>query len=155
MPNQSYVNSAALITTFCTGVGKTALIKAIVQTSDAIVHVDPIPSPSSSPARRSSSRTRAKLSSSGNGNGTSQIREIFASTKPLPEWWSDLDGSQVLKLRRSVGGDTILDRNICFIDTPGHSGGPSVGFGPPEQGICRCAYPVAEYGDHCSHCSLR
>lgn len=121
-----------LIITCFTGVGKTALIKAIVQTSDAIVHVDPIPSPSSNPTRRPSSRTRAKVGSFGNGNGTNQIREIFASTKPLPEWWSDLDDSQFLKRRRSVGGDTILDRNICFIDTPGHSGAPSVGFGPSE-----------------------
>ncbi|KAJ4419332.1 hypothetical protein N0V82_005020 [Gnomoniopsis sp. IMI 355080] len=107
------------------GVGKTALIKAIVQTSDTIVHVDPIPSPSSVSGIRSSSRPRVRLGSSGNGNATNHICEIFASTKPLPEWWSDLDDSQVTKRRRSVGGDTILDRNICFIDTPGHTGGSS------------------------------
>lgn len=115
-----------------TGAGKTALIKAVAQTSDAIVHVDPIPSSPPSSARRSSPRNRTRLGSSGNDNGTNQIREIFASTKPLPEWWSDLDDSQVLKRRRSVGGDTILDRNVCFIDTPGYSVGSSVGFCPPE-----------------------
>lgn len=27
-----------------------------------------------------------------------------------------------------MGGDTILDRNICFIDTPGYSDGSSVGL---------------------------
>lgn len=59
---------------------------------------------------------------------TNRISEIFASTKALPEWWSDLDDSQLVSRRSSVGGDTILDRNICFIDTPGYSVGSSVGL---------------------------
>lgn len=33
-----------------------------------------------------------------------------------------------------MGGDTILDRNICFIDTPGHSGGSSVSLSLPTKG---------------------
>lgn len=53
----------------------------------------------------------------------------------MPEWWSELDDSQILKRRRSVGGDTILDRNICFIDTPGYSGGSSVGLNLPTVGF--------------------
>jgi hypothetical protein len=59
------------------------------------------------------------------GLGTTQITEIYASTKPYPEWWSDLDDLSVLKRRKSLG-DTVLDRNICFVDTPGYGGGSSV-----------------------------
>lgn len=56
---------------------------------------------------------------------TAQITEIYASTKPYPEWWSDLDDFRVLARRKSLG-DTVLDRNICFVDTPGYSHGSSV-----------------------------
>lgn len=44
--------------------------------------------------------------------------EIFASTKSYPTWWSDVDESRVLKRRKSVG-DAVLERNLCFVDTPG------------------------------------
>ncbi|KAL1868659.1 hypothetical protein VTK73DRAFT_3575 [Phialemonium thermophilum] len=104
------------------GVGKTSLIKAIVQSCEHIVHVDPIsPSPlssmltSSSPAPRRSSRTPGPRFSF----GTTQITEVFASTKSYPPWWSDLDDTRVLARRKSLG-DTVLDRNICFVDTPGY-----------------------------------
>ncbi|PSR78721.1 Septin-domain-containing protein [Coniella lustricola] len=106
--------------------GKTALIKAIVQISDAIVHVDPIVPPPTVFGHRSSPRSKSKSKSVAKGsNATDQICEISASTKPYPEWWSDLDDSRLLKRRKSLGGDTILDRNVCFIDTPGYSGGLS------------------------------
>jgi hypothetical protein len=36
-----------------------------------------------------------------------------------------LDDSRILKRRKSVG-DTVLDRNICFVDTPGYGCGSSV-----------------------------
>ncbi|KAK7953613.1 hypothetical protein PG996_014505 [Apiospora saccharicola] len=105
------------------GVGKTSLIQAIVQTCEHIVHVDPIVSPTSS---RSSSRSIEK----GTGpkrrpsDSTSQITEIFASTKPYPEWWTKLDESRVDSRRKSLG-DSVLDRNICFVDTPGYGRGAS------------------------------
>ncbi|ROW12438.1 hypothetical protein VMCG_00176 [Cytospora schulzeri] len=105
------------------GVGKTALIKAMVQSCEHIVHVDPIVPQSSFLGQRSSPR-RGRSKSSRNGNSTSQTSEIFASTKPYPEWWSDLDDSRLLKRRKSMG-DFVLDRNICFIDTPGYSDGAS------------------------------
>ncbi|KAF3770233.1 hypothetical protein M406DRAFT_246793 [Cryphonectria parasitica EP155] len=109
------------------GTGKTALIKAIVQTSDAIVHVDPItPQPAILGHRSSSSpRPKGRSRSTKTSNETTQISEISASTKPYPEWWSDLDDSRLLKRKKSLGGDTILDRNVCFIDTPGYSDGSS------------------------------
>lgn len=112
------------------GIGKTSLVKAIVQSCKHIVHVDPI-APSSmaviprntsfSPGRRGSRRQASKSDIS-----TCQITEVFASTKPYPEWWSELDGSQILRRRKSVG-DAVLDRNICFVDTPGYSSAQSVG----------------------------
>lgn len=111
------------------GVGKTSLVKAIVQTCDHIVHVDPIGpstgglprrSTTDSPAGRRGSKTHCAPNP-----GTSQIVEIYASTKPYPEWWSDLDESKILRRRRSLD-DAVLDRNICFVDTPGYSSSPSV-----------------------------
>lgn len=46
--------------------------------------------------------------------------EIYASTKPYPPWWSDLEDSRVLRRRKSVG-EIVLERNICFVDTPATS----------------------------------
>jgi Septin len=44
------------------------------------------------------------------------VFEINASTKPYPSWWSDIEDGKILRRRRSTG-DTILDRNVCFVDT--------------------------------------
>lgn len=107
-----------------TGVGKTALIKAMVQSCQHIVHVDPIAPQSSYLGQRSSPR-RGRSKPSKNVDSISQTSEIFASTKPYPQWWSDLDDFRLLKRRKSMG-DLVLDRNICFIDTPGYSDGASV-----------------------------
>ncbi|KAJ5562335.1 hypothetical protein N7535_003213 [Penicillium sp. DV-2018c] len=91
------------------GSGKTSLIRSIVQTCDDIVHVDTIPQVTALERRRSSrSRSRGKL------NPTT---EIYASTKPYPSWWSDLEDSRVLSRRKSIG-EIVLERNICFVDTP-------------------------------------
>lgn len=77
------------------GVGKTSLIKAIVQICEDIVHVDPIPASSSSQSelRRKNSKSKAK-NGTFDAPTTSQITEIFASTRAYPSWWSDLDESQ-------------------------------------------------------------
>ncbi|CAG7944520.1 unnamed protein product [Penicillium salamii] len=85
------------------GSGKTALIKSIVQTCDDIVHVDTIPVNSE----------RRRQSHSGSRSSTT---EIYASTKPYPSWWSDLEDSRVLKRRKSIG-EIVLERNLCFVDT--------------------------------------
>ncbi|KXX73587.1 Septin-1, partial [Madurella mycetomatis] len=117
------------------GVGKTSLIKAIVQSCEHIVHVDPI-TPSS---LLSASATRSMPTTAGasggkqrsgrrqswrESSGTTQITEIYASTKPYPEWWSEVDDFRVLRRRKSLG-DAVLDRNICFVDTPGYGSGSS------------------------------
>lgn len=98
------------------GVGKTSLIKAIVQTCEHIVHVDPITPPSaSSSVKKSRGRKGSRPEAS-----TQKLTEIYASTKPYPTWWSDLDDVSVLKRRKSLG-DAVLERNLCFVDTPGYS----------------------------------
>ncbi|KAL2201494.1 Septin-domain-containing protein [Corynascus similis CBS 632.67] len=117
------------------GVGKTSLIKAIVQSCEHIVHVDPItPSSLSSSAMMMSRSSQAaggrhrggskKQNTKDSSSGTSQITEIYASTKPYPEWWSEVDDFRVLRRRKSLG-DSVLDRNICFVDTPGYGSGSS------------------------------
>ena len=76
------------------GVGKTSLIQSICRVCEDVVHVDPV---SSSP--------------------TDRITEIGASTKPYPQWRSDLEASQ--RLRRASISEGVLERNITFVDTPG------------------------------------
>ncbi|KAF3046261.1 hypothetical protein E8E11_008970 [Didymella keratinophila] len=87
------------------GIGKTSLIRSIVQSCDDIVHVDSL-SPSQSlsqpPPRRLKSRRRQ----------TEQGATI------------DIEDTRVLRRRKS-SIDTILERNICFVDTPGYFGGSS------------------------------
>ena len=58
-------------------------------------------------------------------NPTQCITEIFASTRAYPSWWSDIEESKVLRRRKSVG-DSVLERNLCFVDTPGYRHGTSV-----------------------------
>ncbi|KAI9769326.1 MAG: hypothetical protein M1839_003749 [Geoglossum umbratile] len=113
------------------GIGKTSLIKSIVQMCEDIVHVDPLsPSPASSlqsplPHRRSSKSSKSSRWDNANPNGTKQITEAYASTKPYPSWWSDLEESRVLRRRRKSMGDVVLERNLCFVDTPGYGSGTS------------------------------
>ncbi|KAF2476193.1 uncharacterized protein BDR25DRAFT_252050 [Lindgomyces ingoldianus] len=105
------------------GLGKTSLIRSIVQLCEDIVHVDPL-SPSQSliqpsPPPKSKSRKRKVV-----GPGTLRITEIHASTRSYPHWWTDLDETRVLRRRKSLS-DTVLERNLCFIDTPGYKRGSS------------------------------
>ncbi|KAL1997924.1 hypothetical protein VTN02DRAFT_417 [Thermoascus thermophilus] len=92
------------------GSGKTSLVRSIVQACEDIVHVDPLP-PHAPPAG-ASSRSRSTAP------GTPAISEIYASTKPYPPWWSDLEDSSLLR-RRKGAGEVVLERNLCFVDPPG------------------------------------
>ncbi|KAK7749259.1 hypothetical protein SLS62_008228 [Diatrype stigma] len=118
------------------GVGKTSLIKSIVQICEHIVHVDPIgpvqPSTKSSKSKKSPSHLRTGYDSK------AQISEIFASTKPYPDWWNDLDDLNSEK-RRSLG-DNVLERNICFVDTPGYGNASS----KPKKAM-EAIIPCVEY----------
>lgn len=56
---------------------------------------------------------------------TTQINEVWASTKAFPAWWTDLEENRSLRRRKSVD-DPVLERNICFVDTPGYGRGLSI-----------------------------
>ncbi|KAF2399395.1 hypothetical protein EJ06DRAFT_562648 [Trichodelitschia bisporula] len=107
------------------GSGKTSFIRALVQSCEDIVHLDPIstsgPTFHASPASKKTRRKR--------GTETAQITEIYASTRAYPGWWSDLEESRILRRRKSMG-DTVLERNVCFIDTPGCNYTHSTSDGP-------------------------
>ena len=101
---------------FDLGIGKTSLIRSIVQICDDIVHVDPL-----SPTKSLSQASPAKLRTPkprADGNSTRRIIEINASTKPYPPWWTDIEQSRTLRKRKS-SSDAVLERNLCFVDTPG------------------------------------
>lgn len=100
------------------GIGKTSLIKSIVQTCEDIVHVDP-----SSPTLQHTwsqygRRTGDQKESGKTYIATTKIAEVHASTKAYPSWWSEMDESRTLRRRKSMG-DVVLERNLCFVDTPG------------------------------------
>ena len=104
------------------GVGKTSLIRSVVQLCEDIVHLDSPLSQDISPKKEAKSKSRLVGNSY---SRTKKIMEIFASTKPYPSWWSDMEESKLLRRRKS-GNDTVLERNLCFIDTPGFDSGTSV-----------------------------
>jgi hypothetical protein len=86
-----------------------------VQQCDDIVHVDPlIIKPSTRMAATSENTDANRLESRSN-----RVSEIMASTKAYPSWWADMDESRSLKRRKSLG-ETVLERNVCFVDTSGH-----------------------------------
>lgn len=117
------------------GVGKTSLIKAIVQTCEDIVHVDPIsPIPASVPETRRKS-PKGKRNASVDTQATANITEVYASTRAYPAWWSDLEESRILRRRKSMG-DSVLERNLCFVDTPGYSN---------QTSLMECISPIIEY----------
>ncbi|KAL2863477.1 uncharacterized protein BJX67DRAFT_384633 [Aspergillus lucknowensis] len=96
------------------GSGKTSLIKSIVQICEDIVHVDPFDEPTSSVSLSHLSRSSRTLSRP--THAVPPVSEIYASSKPYPTWWSDLEDSRVLRRRKSTG-EVVLERNICFVDT--------------------------------------
>ncbi|RAL07303.1 uncharacterized protein BO97DRAFT_378769 [Aspergillus homomorphus CBS 101889] len=103
------------------GSGKSSLIQSIFQACEDIVHMDDFPSVSPSRILRSLTPSQASHSYQFSQAATA---EIYASTKPYPSWWSDLEDSRVLRRRKSTG-DIVLERNICFVDTPATSMGRS------------------------------
>ncbi|KAH8723942.1 Septin-domain-containing protein [Phaeosphaeriaceae sp. PMI808] len=104
------------------GLGKTSLVRSIVQLCEDIVHVDPL-SPSNSFSRPPPPTSKSRRRRSDHV-GTTRITEIHGSTKPYPHWWTDTEESRVPRRRKS-SLDGVLERNICFVDTPGFSRGPT------------------------------
>ncbi|KAK1595202.1 Septin-domain-containing protein [Colletotrichum navitas] len=99
------------------GLGKTTLIRAITQSCSHIVHVDP-----TMPVAMASAGLLPANTLPNDPpivQGTFQITETFASTKPYPPWWKESVQTSCVSGTGSVD-DTILDRNICLVDTPGY-----------------------------------
>jgi hypothetical protein len=126
------------------------LIKSIVQTCEDIVHVDPLTTDNAS---RRSRRN-------GDAESTRKITEVYASTRPYPHWWSEIDDSKVLRRRKSRCGpeEQVIERNLCFVDTPGYGSGTSVSIpffhSSPFAATCvlteplqflECIEPVVRY----------
>ncbi|KAI7286864.1 hypothetical protein KC345_g909 [Hortaea werneckii] len=82
------------------GVGKTSLIQSIIQSCEDIVHAD----------QPMNITPEDRL----------PVHETAASTKPCPRWWRDMESSRISNRRRSIG-EGLLQRNLCFVDTPGLS----------------------------------
>lgn len=101
------------------------------------MHVDPFPrDPFQDSVRRRGSRDR------GVNREQPAVSETFASTKPYPSWWSNLDDSRVLRRRKSIG-DVVLERNICFADTHWR------GKDSSEQTNCIIHYSIQQLSRAC------
>lgn len=71
------------------------------------MHVDLVEDPASPDNERPRSRSKPSVP---------MLAEIYASTKPYPPWWSDLEDSRILRRRKNTG-EVVLERNVCFVDT--------------------------------------
>ena len=96
--------------------GKTSLIKSIVQLCEDIVHVDPLTSNIPTLESPSAGRIRDKDRSE-----RAATTEVYASTKPYPSWWTEMEDSKILRRRKSIG-DAVLERNVCFVDVSSATG---------------------------------
>ena len=96
------------------GSGKTSLIKSVVQTCEDIVHVEP-----ADPKNVHKLRTSTRAHRNAREISNDSILEILASTKAYPSWMTDVEKHRPLKRSNSLPNDTVLERNVSFIDTPG------------------------------------
>ncbi|QPC61380.1 hypothetical protein HYE67_003611 [Fusarium culmorum] len=78
------------------GIGKTSLIKTLAERCEHIVHMDPI-----------------------EDRNAVHATETYASSRPQPWWRSDSELTVTTRKRLSATGD-VLDRNVCFVESPGH-----------------------------------
>ncbi|KAM0260213.1 hypothetical protein ACHAPA_010396 [Fusarium lateritium] len=83
------------------GIGKTSLIRTLAERCEHIVHMDPIENRSAVHAT-----------------------ETYASSRPHPWWRSDSELTVTTRRRLPATGD-VLDRNVCFVESPGHQHGAS------------------------------
>ncbi|KLO88473.1 uncharacterized protein LW93_5645 [Fusarium fujikuroi] len=83
------------------GIGKTSLIKTLAERCKHIVHMDPI-----------------------ENHSAVHATETYASSRPQPWWRSDSELAVTARRRISTTGD-VLDRNVCFVESPGHRPGAS------------------------------
>jgi septin family protein len=130
-PNGLRLGKLKILVAGDSGVGKTELIKAILESTKDIVHVD---EPKQVVCSDDLSQPADKKPA---------IVEISASTKPYPLYWlthheklssndinddpdtssATIEGrrpSLIHSIESATSSDGALDRNICFVDTPGY-----------------------------------
>lgn len=100
--NRCPSSAASVFLIFYEGIGKTSLIRTLAERCEHIVHMDPIENRSAVHAT-----------------------ETYASSRPHPWWRSDSELTVTTRRRLSSTGD-VLDRNVCFVESPGHQHGASV-----------------------------
>lgn len=99
------------------GVGKTSLIKGIIQGCEDVVHVDTLINNVPYMQQHVSSPRSSRAQNAPYAR-TTHITEVNAATKSYPSWWSEVEEGRGLRRRKSMG-DSVLERNLCFVDTPG------------------------------------
>ena len=119
-----HVGKLKILVTGKRNTGKTSLIRSIVQTCDDVVHVDADKSISSHVQTPRSGAGRASRPSN-QSKTPGAFTEVLASTRAYPPWLAEGESSRLLKRTKSSSNDTVLERNISFIDTPGFSDGSS------------------------------
>ena len=92
--------------------GKTSLLKSLVQGCEDIVHIDPVETHEPLFPQRSSNDLPGSTAAS-------KAVEYLASTRSYPSWMADSDRTTRFLRSQRPTDDTVLERNICFIDTPG------------------------------------
>ena len=93
------------------------MIRAIIQQCDDIVHVDVAQEISSLDNLGSFVQEAPNLTSPGVYKNRLPI-QLKASTKAFPAWFLDLEESSASMRRLSSGAESILDRNITFVEFP-------------------------------------
>ena len=97
-----------------------------MQTCEDIVHVDSLSPEASTDQLPPRKEIRGKSSAA--AKTTDRIIEVCASTRSYASWWSEVDEHRSYRRRKSVG-DAVLERNLCFVDTPGYGRGLSMAEG--------------------------
>ncbi|KAH6890311.1 hypothetical protein B0T10DRAFT_485527 [Thelonectria olida] len=80
------------------GIGKTSLVMSLAQRCEHIVHIDQI-----------------------EPNSAMHVSEFYASSRPHPWWKTDSQLAMPNARRRSSTAGEMLDRNVCFVESPGRS----------------------------------
>ena len=101
------------------GTGKSSLIRAILQCCEHIVHV----------GQTKDALVGGNLPNYPRFSHTEgpRITEVYASTMPRPPWWTPCE-DDISEPCQDYELGTQYDKNICFVDTPGHGADTNVCF---------------------------
>jgi hypothetical protein len=106
------------------GSGKSSLIRAIIQQCDDIVHVDVAQEMATVDNFESLAESARSPTSPASRHKSQSPIQLRASTKAYPSWFLELEESSASK-RRPSAVESILDRNISFVEFPSYGSGES------------------------------